>query len=374
MRAEFSCAAGWPIALLATAFATAAHAQDRVLDDFENPAAWTISAPDDVKVTLRSADGPQGKALCIDYDFGSVTGYVAAKRLLPITYPARHEFTLDVRGGSLPNAFQFKLVDASGENVWWGQKPEYRFPAEWQTLKFRQRQIEFAWGPAADRVLRQTASAELVIASGSGAGEGSACFARLMLRELPSNPPAVPAPKMLADGLGVDLGLPREFGALVIPGQVAMLPLFLMLKPLGLINSYGGAIVPAMASVFGIFLVRQFARGIPDDLLEAARIDGASEWRIFITIIVPLLRPMLATLAIFSFLGSWNDFMWPLIVLTDDSLHTLPVALAGLSREHVQDSELMMAGSVVTVLPVLVLFLALQRQYMEGLMAGGVKG
>src|SRR4029079_9169116 len=163
-------------------------------------------------------------------------------------------------------------------------------------------------------------------------------------------------------------------GALVIPGQVAMLPLFLMLKPLGLINSYGGAIVPMMASVFGIFLVRQFARGIPDDLLEAARIDGASEFRIFLTIIVPLLAPVLATLAIFSFLGSWNDFMWPLIVLTDDALHTLPVALAGLSREHVQDSELMMAGSVVTVLPVLVLFLALQRQYMAGLMAGGPKG
>jgi multiple sugar transport system permease protein len=163
-------------------------------------------------------------------------------------------------------------------------------------------------------------------------------------------------------------------GALVIPGQVAMLPLFLMLKPLGLINSYGGAIVPAMASIFGIFLVRQFARGIPDDLLEAARIDGASEFRIFLTIVVPLLAPVLATLAIFSFLGSWNDFMWPLIVLTDDALHTLPVALAGLSREHVQDSELMMAGSVVTVLPVLLVFLALQRQYMAGLMAGSVKG
>ena len=163
-------------------------------------------------------------------------------------------------------------------------------------------------------------------------------------------------------------------GALVIPGQVAMLPLFLMLKPLGLINSYGGAIVPLMAGVFGIFLVRQFARGIPDDLIEAARIDGASELRIFTTIIVPVLRPVVATLAIFAFLGAWNDFMWPLIVLTDDGLHTLPVALAGLSREHVQDSELMMAGSVVTVLPVLVLFLALQKQYMAGLMAGSVKG
>jgi len=163
-------------------------------------------------------------------------------------------------------------------------------------------------------------------------------------------------------------------GALVIPGQVAMLPLFLMLKPLGLINTYGGAIVPAMASVFGIFLVRQFARGIPDELLEAARIDGAGELRVFTTVVVPLLRPVVATLAVFSFLAAWNDFMWPLIVLTDDALHTLPVALAGLSREHVQDNELMMAGSVVTVLPVLLLFLALQRQYMEGLLAGSVKG
>jgi multiple sugar transport system permease protein len=132
--------------------------------------------------------------------------------------------------------------------------------------------------------------------------------------------------------------------------------------------------VPMMASVFGIFLVRQFARGIPDDLLEAARIDGASEWRIFLTIIVPVLTPVIATLAIFSFLASWNDFMWPLIVLTDEPLHTLPVALAGLSREHVQDNELMMAGSVVTVLPVLAVFLALQRHYMAGLMAGSVKG
>ena len=163
-------------------------------------------------------------------------------------------------------------------------------------------------------------------------------------------------------------------GALVIPGQVAMLPLFLMLKPLGLVNTYGGAIVPAMASVFGIFLVRQFARGIPDELLEAARIDGAGELRIFTTVVVPLLRPIVATLAVFSFLAAWNDFMWPLIVLTDDALHTLPVALAGLSREHVQDNELMMAGSVITVLPVLLLFLALQRQYMEGLLAGSVKG
>jgi multiple sugar transport system permease protein len=163
-------------------------------------------------------------------------------------------------------------------------------------------------------------------------------------------------------------------GALVIPGQVAMLPLFLMLKPLGLIDTYGGAIVPAMASVFGIFLVRQFARGIPDELLEAARIDGAGELRIFWSIVVPALKPIVVTLAVFTLLGTWNDFMWPLIILSDQHLYTLPVALASLAREHVQDNELMMAGSVLTTLPTLLVFVALQRYYLQGLMAGSVKG
>jgi multiple sugar transport system permease protein len=162
--------------------------------------------------------------------------------------------------------------------------------------------------------------------------------------------------------------------ALVIPAQVAMIPLFLIMKWLGLVNSYGGVVVPAMATVFGIFLVRQYARSIPDELLEAARIDGAGEWRIFATIVLPLLKPVVVTLAIFTFLASWNDFMWPLIVLSDQAWQTAPVALAALSREHVQDNELMMAGSVVTVLPVLLLFLALQRYYLEGLLLGSVKG
>ncbi len=161
--------------------------------------------------------------------------------------------------------------------------------------------------------------------------------------------------------------------ALVIPGQVAMMPLFLMLKVMGLVNTWAGVIVPGMAGVFGIFLVRQYARSLPDALLEAARIDGAGELRIFFLVVLPLLKPVLVTLAVFAFLGSWNDFMWPLIVLTDGALHTAPVALASLSREHVQDSELMMAGSVVTVLPVLVLFLGLQRHYMQGLLMGSVK-
>jgi multiple sugar transport system permease protein len=162
--------------------------------------------------------------------------------------------------------------------------------------------------------------------------------------------------------------------ALVIPGQVAMLPLFLMLKGMGLVNSWAGVLVPSLAGIFGIFLVRQVARSIPDELLEAARIDGASELRIFVLVMLPLLRPVLATLAVLAFLGSWNDFMWPLIVLTDGDLHTLPVALASMTREHVQDIEMMMAGAVITVLPVLLLFLALQRHYLQGLLMGSVKG
>jgi multiple sugar transport system permease protein len=162
--------------------------------------------------------------------------------------------------------------------------------------------------------------------------------------------------------------------ALVIPSQVAMLPLFLMMKWLGLVNSYAGVVVPAMAGIFGVFLVRQYALAIPDELLEAARIDGAGELRIFVSIVLPALRPILVTLGVLTFLGSWNDFMWPLIVLTDQDLYTLPVAIATLSREHAQDNELMMAGAVLTVLPVLLLFLALQRYYIRGILMGSVKG
>jgi multiple sugar transport system permease protein len=172
-------------------------------------------------------------------------------------------------------------------------------------------------------------------------------------------------------------GRERLFGtmlaALVIPGQVAMLPLFLMLKGMGLVNTYAGVMVPGLAGIFGIFLVRQYARTIPDELIEAARMDGAGEFRTFFSVVLPALKPVLVTLAVFSFLGSWNDFMWPLIVLNEARLYTLPVALATLSREHVQDAELMMAGAVITVLPVLLLFLALQRYYMQGLLMGSVK-
>jgi len=162
--------------------------------------------------------------------------------------------------------------------------------------------------------------------------------------------------------------------ALVVPAQIGTLPLFLMLKQMGLVNTYAGALVPWLASIFGLFLVRQYSLSIPDEMLEAARIDGASEGQIFRRVVLPTLQPIIVTLALFVFLGSWNDFLWPLIILTDQSNYTLPVALAALAREHVQDIEMMMAGAVITVAPVLVLFLALQRYYIRGMLAGSVKG
>ena len=172
---------------------------------------------------------------------------------------------------------------------------------------------------------------------------------------------------------GRDIAFRTLMAGLAIPVQVAMLPLFLLVKALGLVNTYGGVIIPGLASIFGIFLVRQYALAIPDDLLDAARIDGAGEWRVFRSIALPAIRPVLATLALWTFLATWNDFMWPLIVLSDDRRYTLPVALAGLVGEHAQDVELMMAGAVVTVLPVLVLFLFLQRFFIERVTEGAVK-
>jgi multiple sugar transport system permease protein len=162
--------------------------------------------------------------------------------------------------------------------------------------------------------------------------------------------------------------------ALVIPAQVGMLPLFLLLRELGVVNTYAGVLVPYLASVFAIFLIRQYVLSVPDDLLDAARVDGAGEFKIFREIVFPVIKPILATLATFTFLSVWNDFLWPLIILSESSKYTLPVALAGLVGEHVQDTELMMAGSVITILPALVVFLAFQRAYVRGILSGSVKG
>lgn len=162
--------------------------------------------------------------------------------------------------------------------------------------------------------------------------------------------------------------------SMIIPGQVTMLPVFLLLNKMGLLNSYFGIILPGMASIFGIFLIRQYLSSISDSLLEAAWLDGANDFYIYWKIIIPLSMPILVTLALFTFMGTWNDFLWPLIVMSDENMYTLPVALANLSKEFDLDPELMMAGSVVTVLPVVILFLMLQKYYIRGILLGGVKG
>lgn len=160
---------------------------------------------------------------------------------------------------------------------------------------------------------------------------------------------------------------------MIIPGQVTMLPVFLLLNKMGLLNTYFGIIFPGMASIFGIFLIRQYLQGVPDSLLEAARMDGANNFYIYWKIILPLAMPVMVTLALFTFMGTWNDFLWPLIVMTKADMYTLPVALSNLLGEHVQDPELMMAGSVITIIPVLIVFMALQKYYIRGILIGGVK-
>lgn len=161
---------------------------------------------------------------------------------------------------------------------------------------------------------------------------------------------------------------------LMVPAQMTMMPVFLLLKNLGLLNSYLGIIIPASASVFGIFLIRQFMLTIPDDLIESARIDGCSEFRIFWSIMLPLCKPVLAALGIFTFMGAWNDFLWPLIVMIKESMYTLPVALANLSGEYVTEFGLLMAGAVIVIVPILIVFLFAQKYVIRGIATTGLKG
>lgn len=161
---------------------------------------------------------------------------------------------------------------------------------------------------------------------------------------------------------------------MMIPMQVTMIPSFLILKYMGLLNTYAGLIIPGGASVYAIFLLRQFMMSIPNSLLEAARIDGCGEWTIFWKIVLPLCRPVLATLTIFTFIGAWNDFFSPLIILLEESKYTLPVALAILNGQYDTQWGMLMAGSVIVVVPVVIVFLLVQRHYIKGIMVGGVKG
>lgn len=160
---------------------------------------------------------------------------------------------------------------------------------------------------------------------------------------------------------------------MMIPLQVLIVPLFVELKTFGLLNTYLGALLPTFASAFGIFLLRQAVNQVPRELDEAATLDGAGHFRIFASIIVPNIRPALATLSVFAFMGSWNSFLWPLVVLRKPELQTLPVALAGLQGQYTTAWDIVMAGSVVSILPMLAIYLFAQRYVIQGVANSGIK-
>jgi multiple sugar transport system permease protein len=161
---------------------------------------------------------------------------------------------------------------------------------------------------------------------------------------------------------------------LMIPFQVIMVPLFIITKDLGWLNTYQGLIVPGAVTAFGVFMMRQFMITIPDELMSAARIDGCSEIGLFWRIIFPLAQPAAAALAIFTFTGSWDSLLWPLIVTTKTALRTLPLGLALFRSEYQTHLTSMMAASVWTTIPIVLLFVFLQRQFVQGIVISGLKG
>ena len=218
------------------------EAPPRELDDFENIAAWKAEGSDGVSARARQDEGVAGKALRLDFDFRGHGGYAIARRELPLEFPANYEISFDLRGDAPVNNLELKLVDASGENVWWFRRPDYSFPRSWQRIRVKKRQIEFAWGPTRDKQLRRSASLELVVSAGRGGGRGSIAIDRLRIREVPP-PPATPPPPVASassspaeaaravDGAAdtawksagaaterfeVDLGYAREFGGLTL--------------------------------------------------------------------------------------------------------------------------------------------------------------
>jgi len=163
-------------------------------------------------------------------------------------------------------------------------------------------------------------------------------------------------------------------GTLMVPGMAVFVPQFVLVSNLNLVNSYAGLVLPFLAGPFGVFLMRQYLLSIPDELIEAARVDGAGESRIFWRIVLPLCRPALATLGILTFLTSWNNFLWPLVVATTEDKYTLPVALALYSvGQNRLNYGLALAGAVVVVMPVLIVFVLLQRHFMRGIATTGLK-
>lgn len=161
---------------------------------------------------------------------------------------------------------------------------------------------------------------------------------------------------------------------LMVPFEILMLPLFQLMINFNLIDTYAAVILPAVVAPMAVFFFRQYALGLPKELMDAARIDGSTEYGIFFKIMLPLMTPSLAAMAILQGLGSWNNFLWPLIVLRSNDMFTLPIGLATLLTPYGNNYDILIAGSVMTILPIIILFIFFQRYFVAGLTVGGVKG
>ncbi len=161
--------------------------------------------------------------------------------------------------------------------------------------------------------------------------------------------------------------------SMMVPFQVLLVPLFGLMYDIGWLNSYKAIIIPFSVGAFGVFLMRQFIVTIPTELLDAARIDGCSEFGIYYRIVLPIIKPALGALTIYSFLGSWNGYLWPLIILRDEAKYTLPIGLANLVGIYRQDYGMLMAGTLLSLMPIVILFLAMQREFVQGITLGSVK-
>lgn len=178
--------------------------------------------------------------------------------------------------------------------------------------------------------------------------------------------------KLRFRGSGVILSI--YIATMMIPTQVTMIPLFVVMNRLGLIDSYASVILPSMFKPFAVFLLVQQMKTIPNDYLDAARIDGAGLFHIYFRVALPLCIPTLATLAVTTFMESWNDYLWPLLMLSDRNKMTLPIALSTLNGQYNTEYNVLMAGSLISMIPIIIIYIAAQKQFKAGLMAGGIKG
>ena len=173
---------------------------------------------------------------------------------------------------------------------------------------------------------------------------------------------------------GNQLVLGGYLATMMIPTQVTMIPLFVIMNRMGLTDTYSSVIMPSIFRPFAIFMLVQQMRTIPNDFLDAAKIDGAGVFQVFFKVALPLCIPSLATLSITTFMESWNDYLWPLLMLTDKNKMTLPIALSTLNGQYATEYNVLMAGSLISMIPIIIIYIVAQKQFKSGMMAGGIKG